>query len=186
MKLVRMEAGGAVWMASRKFTLNFAACGRVRGHITQEQLERALAGLGKRHPLLAVKAVPGPGRGLDYFTDEDVLPIPLRVVERVGDDDWRGEAERDIQIPSNYLTEPMIRCVWVRGDDVSDLILVCDHMVADGRSAIFALRDLLALLADPTLQMEPLLAEQLDVLIPRDVAARLTASPAPPPKYRLL
>lgn len=180
MKLVRGEAGGAVWFSSKPFTLNFAACGRVRGPITQEQLEHALAGLGKRHPLLAVKAVPGPGAGQDFFTDEDVPPIPLQIGDRVGDDDWVREAQRDIQIPSKYLTEPMIRCIWVRGGDISDLILICDHMIADGRSAIFALRDLLALLADPSLEMEPLLVGPLNELIPEDVADRLKAMPSAP------
>jgi NRPS condensation-like uncharacterized protein len=180
MKLVRQEAGGAVWFSSKPFSLNFAACGRVRGPITQEQLEHALAGLGKRHPLLAVKAVPGPAEGQDFLTDEDVPPIPLQIVDRVSDDDWVREAQRDIQIPSKYLTEPMIRCIWVRGGDVSDLILICDHMMADGRSAIFALRDLVALLADPSLEMEPLLVGPLNEFIPQDVADRLVAMGSEP------
>jgi hypothetical protein len=180
MKLVRGEAGGAVWFSSKPFTLNFAACGRVHGVVTQEQLEHALAGLGKRHPLLAVKAVPGPEEGQDFFTDEDVPPVPLQIVDRVADDDWVREAQRDIQIPSKYLSEPMIRCIWVRGGDISDLILICDHMIADGRSAIFALRDLMALLADPSVEMEPLLVGPLNELIPQDVADRLKAMPSAP------
>ena len=171
MRLMRPEAASAVYLSAQPLSLNFAVCARVHGAITLEQLEVALARLGKRHPLLAVRAVADPDR--DYFTDEDVPPIPLRVVDRVNDDDWVGETERDIQRKSSYLTEPMIRCIWMRGGDVSDLILVCDHLIADGRSAVFALRDLLALLADPCLEMEPLIAPPLPELVPPEILERL-------------
>lgn len=180
MKLVRPEAGGAVFLSRQPISLNFAVCARVFGPVTLERLEGALAGLGRRHPLLAVRAVPGGPDGMDYFTDEGVPPIPLHIVDRIEDDDWVGEAERDIQLKSSYLTGPMIRCIWIRGGEMSDLILVCDHIVADGKSAIFALRDLLALLADPSLEMEPILPAPLPELVPTEIVERLKATPADP------
>jgi hypothetical protein len=111
-----------------------------------------------------------------YFTDEGVPPISLRVVDRVNDDDWVGEAERDTQRKSSYLTERMIRCIWIRGGDVSDLILVCDHIVADGRSAIIVLRDLLSLLADPSMAIEPILAPPVPELVPPEILERIRAA----------
>jgi NRPS condensation-like uncharacterized protein len=178
MKLMRPEAEGAVYLSAQPITLNFALCARVIGPLTLRQLETALAGLGKRHPLLAVRAV-GP-QGSAYFTDEDVPPIPLRVVDRVNDDDWIGESERDIQRKSSYLTQPMLRCVWIRGGEISDLVLVCDHLVADGKSAIYALRDLLALLADPSMAIEPILVPPMPELLTPDVVERVTAEFAKP------
>lgn len=175
MRIVRAEAEAAVFLSEQPMTLNFAVSARVRGPLTLEGLTAALARLGERHPLLAVRAVPA-ADGTAYFTDEGVPPIAVRIVERVSDDDWVGEAERDTQRKSAYLTEPMIRCIWVRGQDSSDLVLVCDHIVADGRSAIFALRDLLELIADPEMAVEPLLAPPMPELVPAATIERIKAA----------
>jgi hypothetical protein len=88
------------------------------------------------------------------------------VVERISEKDWVGEVEREISQPSDYLTGPLFRCVWLRGPEISDLVLVCDHITADGYAAIYALRDLLKLLADPHIIIEPCLPERMAELIP--------------------
>jgi hypothetical protein len=177
MELERPEAGAAVFLSGQSLSLCFAICARIAGPLEREGLVAGLARLGKRHPLLAVRAI-ARADGSGYFTDEGTPPVPLRVVDRVNDDDWVGEAEREIQRKSAYLTGPMLRAIWIRGGDSSDLILVFDHLVADGRSAIFALRDLMALLADRALEMAPLLAPPVHELVPPDVVDRLRAAAA--------
>jgi hypothetical protein len=169
MEWVRQEAGGAIWLSTKTISLNFGMCARVRGPLTQERLERALAGIGKRHPLLGVRAAER-ADGVPYFTTDGVTPVPLRIIERVNDDDWVGEVERDTQLPTRYLTEPMIRCIWIRGGDVSDLVFICDHVPADGKAAIYALRDVMTMLGDPSLQLEPIDSPPMVEIVPADIA----------------
>jgi hypothetical protein len=80
MEYERPEAGAALFLSRLPISLNFAVSARIQGPLTLEQLETALAGLGRRHPLLAVRAAER-ADGTAFFTDEGVLPIPLRVVE---------------------------------------------------------------------------------------------------------
>jgi hypothetical protein len=136
-------------------SLNFTTSARVRGVFSMETLQTALKRLRVIHPLLAVRLDPGANGGKPCFNSEDVPPIPVRVVERRSDQDWVREVEREIAIPSNYRTGPLFRVVWVRGETVSDLVLVSDHITADGLAGIYALRDLLRLLADPDIEIDP-------------------------------
>lgn len=152
-----------------EFSLNFTTTGRVRGTFTLEALQNALERLRQRHPLLATRMAPATESAPACLTTEGVPPIPLRVVERQSDDDWLREVEREIVIPTKYATGPMLRCVWVRGADFSDLVLVCDHMAGDGLAGVYALRTLLELLADSTLEMEPLVPPDLIDVLPPDM-----------------
>lgn len=152
-----------------KFSINFATTVHLRGPLTLSRLENALARLGQRYPLLVARV------GMDeennfHLTDEDVLPIPVCVVERELADTWVQELKRELPVIFNFQTGPLYRCTWVRGqDDVSDLVLISEHMTTDGRSAVYALRDLLALLADPTLELPAVLPTQLAELVSPDI-----------------
>jgi hypothetical protein len=167
-------AEGPLLLSGPPFSLSFTVSGRVRGALTRPDLENALERLRRRHPFLAVRVVAGKDGEPACLTSEGVPPIPLRVVERMGDQDWAGEVEHEIPRPSDYRTGPPFRCVWLRGAEVSDLVLVCDHLTADGRAGIYALRDLLSLLADPGLELEPLEPAPLRELLPPAMLSRIT------------
>ncbi len=166
---MQLELSGAqsnLLVSAPPFSLNFAVSARMRGSFALEELQAALESLRHMHPLLAVRISAGGNGSLPCFTTDGVPPISLRVVERILEKDWVGEVEREISQPSNYLTGPLFRCVWLRGLEVSELVLVCDHVTADGYAAIYALRDLLRLLADPHLFFEPCLPEKMAELVP--------------------
>lgn len=165
------------------FSLNFATTGHVRGTFSLENLQSALQRLRQRHPLVATRIAPATENAPACLTTEDVPTIPLRVVERHSDETWLREVEREIVIPTKYATGPMLRCVWVRGADVSDLVLVSDHIAGDGLAGVYALQTLLELLADPTLEMEPLVPPRLIDVLPPDMLTlmrNILASIKPP------
>jgi hypothetical protein len=151
------------------FSLNFTTTGHVRGTFSLESLQNALERMRQRHPLLATRITPATETSPACLTTEGVPAIPLRVVERHSDEDWLREVEREIVIPTKYAIGPMLRCVWVRGADVSDIVLVCDHLAGDGLAGVYALRTLLEFLADPTLEMEPLVPPSLIDVLPPDM-----------------
>jgi hypothetical protein len=186
MQFERREAEAALFLATQTLSLSFAVSVRLRGPLAQGQLEGALAGLGRRHPTLAVRAA-ARDDGTAYFTDEGVPPVSLLVADRTGDDDWVAAVERAIEQRTPYLQGPFVRCVWLRGPDVSDLILICDHLTGDGRAAVYALSDLLESLADPARIIEALPVPQpLHELVPADVARQIIedAADLPPAQNR--
>jgi hypothetical protein len=178
-------AQSLVLVAGLPFSINFTVTARLRGPLTLEQLQSALERLRLRHPFIAVRGVAAQAGEAAYFTTEGVPPTPVRVVERVTDEDWVREVEHEITTPFDYHTGPLFRCTWLRSAKLSDLLLVCDHVTADGRSGIFALHDLLRLLANPGLHLEPLLPPRLAELVPPPMVALIRkitdAAPGEPP-----
>jgi hypothetical protein len=93
--------------------------------------------------------------------------------------------QRDVQVPTTYLRGPLLRCLWMRGEDVSDLVLVCDHLMADGKAAVIALRDLLSLLADPAQDTRPIDSPPLPDVVPAEIAAQIREDAADYPPASL-
>jgi hypothetical protein len=154
-------------------SLSFTIAARIRGPLAPERLPHALERLRWRHPLIAARIAPDPDGAGACFTTEGVPPIPFCTVERESDADWLREIQREIALPFDYRAGPFFRCILLRGPEVSDLIIVCDHITADGRAGIYALRDLLRLLADDNLALDQLPPPRLADLIPPPMLARI-------------
>lgn len=158
-----------------KFSINFGTTVRLRGPLTLSRLENALTRLAQRYPMLVAR-IDRDAENNFFFTDDHAVPVSLRVAERETDETWIQEVQRELPIIFNFQTGPLYRCVWVRGqDDIHDLALISEHMTADGRSAVHALRDLLALLADPTLELPAVLPENLPELVSPDILQKAAA-----------
>jgi hypothetical protein len=180
MKLRLPPPQGAMLLSGMPFSINFAVTARLRGAITLDEIQNALERLGGCHPILASHVIAGQD-GAAYFVDEGTPPIPVRVIERMSDDDWVGVLEDEVAVPFDYRAGPPFRLIWVQGEDISDLILICDHLTADGRAGLYALRDFLALLADPALRLEPVLPSMMVDLIPPEIVEKLDAMIAADP-----
>jgi hypothetical protein len=184
MKIQLSGAMSPLLASGLPISLSFTVAARIRGPFAPEKLPGALERLRRRHPLIGARLAPD-GAGA-CVTTEDVPPIPLRVAHRESDDMWLREVQREIAIRFDYRAGPFFRCVLLHGPEVSDLIIVCDHITADGRASIYALRDLLRLLADDGLVLDPLPPPKLSDLIPQPMLARIAeiiaAVPGVPPE----
>ncbi|UGY91522.1 condensation domain-containing protein [Streptomyces gobiensis] len=162
-----------VWAASEVLPVNIAVISRVRGRTTPNLLRAALAAARRRHPLLGVR-IADPGRWQAWLTTEAVPDPELRVIKASTPDCWRHAVEEELSRPFQASTGPLSRFVMVDAGDSFDLIGVYHHLVADGISGCFVLRDLLRWLTDPTsADMTPVVAAPADDLLP-DCRARLT------------
>ncbi len=111
-------------------------------------LERALAALQRRHPLLGVRIV-GTGRRR-FFETAGVPPIPLRQVERTGDEAWRGAVEDELNGGPDSAAGPLARCVHLPATVAGgpcEIVLATHHAAIDGVSGVPLLDELLALCA---------------------------------------
>lgn len=156
-----------MWMGGQHKPINFGMATQISGTLSDDRLAAALKKCTRRHPLSSVRVVVD-GEGVPSFTGEDVAPVP--VLHLTGEEAWSKIAQRELIQLFDWQTGPFIRLVWMESEPISTLLLVCDHMIADGLSAAYFLRDLLTHLGDPNtpaFPMQPLPA--ITKLIPEQI-----------------
>ena len=122
---------------------------KINGVIDHQILTIALRRLQEKYAMLRT-AIATDALGRPYFhTPPSPQPIPLRVVERTGDDDWNRETVHELGTSFDIQNGPLLRITWIRSAEVSDLIMAFHHCMCDGGSGVALLTDLLALLDDP-------------------------------------
>jgi hypothetical protein len=118
------------------------------GRLQEGRLQEALARLQAKHPLLRCVIEDGVD-GPRFVLQDRSAPIPLRIVERKNDDDWQTEVRREWVAPFDASRDPLVRLVWLRGSEVSELILVVHHCICDGQSGMTLLRECLSAYDEP-------------------------------------
>ena len=118
------------------------------GRLEEGRLRQALARLQAKHPLLRCvieDSVDGPR----FVLQDSPAPIPLRIVERKDDDEWQTEVHREWVASFDAGHDPLVRLVWLRAREVSELILVAHHCICDGQSGMTLLRECLGAYDEP-------------------------------------
>ncbi len=141
--------------------VQFSLVTELASPVSAQQLERALAYLQKTHPLLAA--------GIDRTGDRPAFraatePIPVREVHR---GDWREAAAEEQTYPLDADGSPLARATLVSdasGDQGTAVLLTFSHQIADGRGALRAAHDLLAILDGQTLPARPVPIDQESLL----------------------
>ena len=121
---------------------------RLRGALHEQPLRQALNRIQAKHSLLRC-VVEDAAEGPRFVKLDRPAPIPLRILERTGDDQWQAEARREWVTPFEASREPLVRLVWLRGREASELMLVGHHCICDGQSGINLLRELLSVYDQP-------------------------------------
>ena len=116
---------------------------KLLGEIDEGRLRQALARVQAKHPLLRCVVEDAAG-GPRFVLLDRPAPIPLRILERGGEDDWQAEARREWVAPFDASREPLVRLVWLRAGEVNDLLLAGHHCICDGHSGINLLRECLS------------------------------------------
>ncbi len=127
---------------------------RIKGNVTEDMLKYAVEKVQQQHALLRVR-IESRGDEL-WFTSEDVQEIPIEVVPRTSENDWIKLHTEDCKIPYEFETRPAIRFILVQSPDVSELIILCHHMICDGMSLAYLARDVMVYLGNPAAAVEVL------------------------------
>ena len=144
---------------------------RIKGNVSEEMLKNAVAKAQQRHALLRVRIKDEPDH-TQWFTSEGVQEIPIEIVPRKSENDWIKIHAESSKIPFEFETRPAIRFILVQSPDVSELIILCHHMICDGMSLAYLARDLMVHLGDPSGEVEVLPAPEPITLdnLPSDVS----------------
>jgi hypothetical protein len=128
---------------------------RIKGNLTENMLKDAIAKVQKRHALLQV-CIKDDENHDQWFTSEKVQGIPVEIVPRKSENDWIKIHAEESKIPFEFDIRPAIRFILVQSPDVSELIILCHHIICDGMSLAYLARDLMVYLGDPAQAVEVL------------------------------
>jgi NRPS condensation-like uncharacterized protein len=132
---------------------------RIKGSLSEEMLVEAVSKVQQRHANLRQRISEDQHHDL-WFTSQEVGEIPIQVVPRTSEHDWIKIHAAASKVPFEFETQPAIRFILVQSSQVSDLIILCHHIICDGMSLAYLARDLLRHLGDPSRVVEVLPAPQ--------------------------
>lgn len=166
-----------LWLLAQTKPINVVLCATITGSLSIKHLKAALVGVQHRHPLLGVKIFIDDEQ--PRFVSGEVSSIPLRVIERQGEEHWCQEVEAELRHPFSSSQEPPIRAILLHSPDVSELIVTFDHCIGDGLSGAYLIRDILNLASQPNIMQqrlpEPRSCEELILLSAVDDLENLNA-----------
>ena len=144
---------------------------KIKGVFEAENIHHALKKLQEKHPLLNA-FVEDVEQGMPWFVvkEEESRPIPVRITERMTEEDWEIQTRFEWASVFDTRKGPLMRMVWIKGAEASELILVIHHCLCDGGSAMAILSELLLLLDDGSIDIgleQPILG--VNDIIPEEV-----------------
>jgi hypothetical protein len=128
---------------------------RIRGRLSEGDLEQAVAKVRRRHPILRARIVED-GDGSPWFSSDGADEIPVEIFQRESPDHWIRLVQDSSRIPFEFGARPPIRFILVHSPLASDLVILCHHIICDGLSLAYLARDLLQHLGDPAREVEAL------------------------------
>jgi hypothetical protein len=120
--------------------VNITCFVRLEGSFSLDQLRSALTRVQRKHPALRAM-IREEADGLYYEADR-APEIPLRIVARVSEDDYRRECRTEMTTGFSY-DQPQLRAVWLQSKLESDLLLTTTHRMCDGMSVFIIVREVL-------------------------------------------
>jgi hypothetical protein len=128
----------------QKNTMHFCMVAELADELDPGALVAALREVQHRHPLLNVYIDDHPQAGLCFCRPTIVPPIPVTIVAETGRT-WCDVVAGELTRPFDTSIAPMIRVVLLRSTPAA-IILTVDHVIVDGVSAGYILRDVFSAL----------------------------------------
>lgn len=121
---------------------------RLRGTISVEALGNAVKKMLNTYPLFGAR-LEWNDDGVHWSTTDGAAEVPIKLYPRESDDSWLQVLNKEHAIPLSPSKGPLTRFILINGNDASELIIFCHHIISDGRSLQFALREIFLHLKDP-------------------------------------
>ncbi|HEX4167355.1 MAG TPA: hypothetical protein VHZ55_17965 [Bryobacteraceae bacterium] len=113
---------------------------RLEGSFHVDRLRSALSRVQRKHPALRA-LIREKADGL-YYEADSAPEIPLRIVPRVTENDYRRECQTELTTGFAY-DQPQLRAVWLQSEDESDLLFATAHRICDAMSIFTIVREVL-------------------------------------------
>ena len=132
----------------RSPTQTISIVARLKGYISEKDLKNAITKVRQQHPLVGVRIYMD--ENIDpWYTNENVSKNPIKVVQRTSDDDWNRELLSEYKIRFKLSEGPLARFVLLQSPEISEVLIICHHVICDGTSLAILARDLLSYIGNP-------------------------------------
>lgn len=142
-----------MWLLDQQHPKNVTLSVTITGRWKVDRLKDALAWLQQRHSRLRVKIVINE-QNQPQFSEKDVPPIPLKVIQRQGEKHWCQEMTSELFIPFSWNHGPLMRVLLLSSPDISNLLITFHHGIGDGISGTYLIRDILQFVGEPDSQRD--------------------------------
>ncbi len=122
---------------------------RLKGTFVLKDIQHALSRLQEKHPWLKA-VIKHDEKDIPWFEVSEKVKVPVRILARQSENDWLKESKNEWSKMFNYKEQPLMRLVWIKGEETSDMMFVFHHCLCDGGSAMVLLDEFLKLLDNPT------------------------------------
>ena len=127
---------------------NVAVVATLNGNIFEDDLIEALKKVARMHPLMGVRVVVDSNHDA-WFTDKGAAPLQLKIISRKSSRQWIDVLENEHNIPFDFDKGSLIRFILLKSEEISDLIVICQHSICDGISLTNLIQDIILLLNNP-------------------------------------
>lgn len=144
---------------------------RLKGTFSLKDIQHALDQLQAKHPWLKA-IIKHDEKDIPWFEVSEKIKIPIRILAQKSDIDWLEESKKEWHKTFNYKENGLMRFVWIKGEETSEMMFVFHHCLCDGGSAMTLLYEFLQLLDNPSAEIgleNPILGIQ-DV-VPSEILA---------------
>ncbi|NHI94919.1 MAG: hypothetical protein EAX96_20690 [Candidatus Lokiarchaeota archaeon] len=139
------------------YSANIIMVARIKGNVPQKLLRSVIKEMPYRHPLLQVRIIKDKNEDL-WFTSEGCNEVDLEVVPRSSDSDWITSCYADYHHPFIHEKGPHAKFTLLYSPNISELIITINHIIGDGMSLGYLVRDILEHLEIPEkefIRLEP-------------------------------
>jgi NRPS condensation-like uncharacterized protein len=128
---------------------------RFTGNVPEELLRTALAKVRLKYPMMGAR-VEEEASGTTRFVFDGVPEFQLKVLEKKNDDEWIELAWGEQKKPFDLNRGPLIKFLLLSSSDSTDLVIICHHIICDGLSLSYLVKDIALLLSHPATELDPL------------------------------
>ena len=130
------------WLLDQLYCLNFVAVVELEGTLNSDDMQAALDIVQQENPTLRTQITTDrAGRPCFKSVSADELPL---ILEINGLRNWRQAIEAQLMTPFEREEAPLARFLWFRGKGKKSVVaMVFHHSVADGKSGVCVLLDVL-------------------------------------------
>lgn len=132
--------------------MNIAATCRFRGTLQPERLATSCRLLQGRHPALR-SSIRHVNSSCEFLVNEEPACLPIIRVQTDNEDAWSTAAIEACRVPFQEAEAPLLRLLVLEDvrEQWTDVVAVCHHVIADGKSLATFFTELAQLLAGSTL-----------------------------------
>jgi len=172
------------WLIGQPFNISMAIT--IRGNLQKELLRKSLENVQRKHPILQTQLYVNE-KGKPSFIWNEISQIPLEVISRANNDLYKEIVAKEFITPFETginCSEPLIRVKLLKSKTVSDLIITMQHVIGDGMSMAYLMRDIIDFMVEPEKKVEPLeVIKNLEDILPTTYQKKI---PKTPRKFKII